>query len=340
MDVMGGVLLEDGTECKVITGIDDHSRFCVIAKLVQRATARPVCEALVEALSRHGVPEQILTDNGKVFTGKLGRKPANVLFDRICLNNGIRHLLTAPYSPTTTGKIERLHKTMRKELLDGRRFPSIDQAQVELDRWVAHYNLEREHQAIGDVPPIRRFELVEKASAEVIDPDASTEQAPHPPRHVVGRRVDRAGRISILKHRYHVGRHLAAQTVEVESIDGLLHVTHHGVLIATHARRHLAEDDDRMDRRARASRPSRPTTGEEVVRKVDPSGSVSFAGTSYRVGNRHIGHVVGVRLVADTVQITQDGHLLRTHRSRHDKSKEFGALANPNGRPRRAQDVA
>jgi hypothetical protein len=35
------------------------------------------------------VPEQILTDNGKVFTGRLGRRPANVLFDRICLNNGI-----------------------------------------------------------------------------------------------------------------------------------------------------------------------------------------------------------------------------------------------------------
>lgn len=147
MDVMGGVMLEDGTEAKVITGIDDHSRFCVIAKLVLRATARPVCEALVEALGRHGVPDQILTDNAKVFTGRLARKPATVAFDRICLNNGIRHLLTAPYSPTTTGKIERLHKTMRNELVDGRRFATIEQAQTELDAWVDHYNLEREHQA-------------------------------------------------------------------------------------------------------------------------------------------------------------------------------------------------
>jgi transposase InsO family protein len=341
MDVMGGVLLEDGTECKVITGIDDHSRFCVIAKLVTRATARPVCEALLEGLSRHGVPEQILTDNGKVFTGRLARKPATVAFDRICLNNGIRHLLTAPYSPTTTGKIERLHKTMRKELFDGRRFTSIVQAQAELDGWVAHYNLEREHQAIGDVAPIRRFELVEQAPAEVCDPDADTEEAPPPAAHTVGRRVDRAGRISILKHRYHVGRHLAGQTVSVESADGLLHVSHNGVVIATHARRHLAEDDDRMDRRAKASRPARPTTGEEVLRKVDASGSLSFAGTSYRVGNRYIGHVVGVRVVADTVQITQAGTLLRTHRARHDKTKEFGALSNPGGRPRRiTQDVA
>jgi hypothetical protein len=341
MDVMGGVLLADGTECKAITGIDDHSRFCVVAKLVLRATAGPVCEALVEALSRHGVPEQILTEGGKVFTGRLARKPATVAFDRLCLHNGIRHLLTAPYSPTTTGKIERLHKTMRTELLDGRVFASIEAAQAELDAWVVHYNLEREHQGIGDVAPIRRFELVEKTFTEVVDPDAGARQEPAPSPPTVARRVDRAGRISVLKHRYHVGRHLTGELVSVESADGLLHVTHDGVLVATHARRHLAEQDGRMDRRATAARPARPTTGGEVLRKVDPSGSVSFAGTTYRAGNRYIGHVVGVRVVADTVQITQDGLLLRTHRARHDKLKEFGALNNPGGRPRRStQDVA
>jgi transposase len=62
MDVMGRVFLADGQEVKVVTGIDDHSRFAVCAKVVARATARPVCLALAEALRRHGVPEQILTD--------------------------------------------------------------------------------------------------------------------------------------------------------------------------------------------------------------------------------------------------------------------------------------
>jgi hypothetical protein len=152
----------------------------VIATLVPRATARPVCEALLEALSRHGVAEQILTDNGKVFTGRLAHRPATVAFDRLCLHNGIRHLLTAPYSPTTTGKIERLHKTMRKELFDGCRFTSIVQVQADLDRWVTHYNLEREHQAIGDVAPIQRFELVDRVTVGVLDPDADTEEPPPP----------------------------------------------------------------------------------------------------------------------------------------------------------------
>ena len=340
LDVLGGVHLSDGTQLSLVTGIDDHSRFCVIAKLVARATARPVCDALIDALSRHGVPQQILTDNAKVFTGKLAHKPANVAFDRICLNNGIKHILTAPYSPTTTGKIERLHKTMRKEFFSQNAFETIDQAQAALDAWVAHYNHDREHQAIGDAPPIRRFELAEKTGLDVIDGDVAPQPEPQPEPKVVGRRVDQKGRISILKHRYHVGLYLAGQTVSVESKDGLLHVSHNGVVVATHARRHLLEDDDKMDRRSNTSRPARPTAGDEVLRKVDPSGGVSFAGTSYRVGNRYAGQVVGVRLVRDTVQITQDGTLLRTHRARHDKSKEFGALSKPNGKPRRTQDVA
>ncbi len=39
MDVMGGVRLADGGELKIVTGIDDHSRFCVCAKLTPRAPA-------------------------------------------------------------------------------------------------------------------------------------------------------------------------------------------------------------------------------------------------------------------------------------------------------------
>lgn len=65
---------------------------------------------------------------------------------------------------------------------------------------------------------------------------------------------------------------------------------------------------------------------------------MSFAGTGYQVGNRYIGTTVEVRLVADTVQIALGGALLRTHRARHDGSKEFGALAQLKlGKPRRVR---
>ena len=335
MDVMGGVRLSDGSQLSVVTGIDDHSRFCVIARLVERATARPVCDALMEGLSRHGIPDQILTDNGKVFTGRLAQKPAVVLFDRICLNNGIRHILTAPYSPTTTGKVERLHKTLRKEFFATQTFDTIGDAQAGLDAWVAYYNHDRDHQGIGDVPPIRRFELAAASGAEVFDGEMEITETPDPKPALVVRRVDSAGRISILKHRYHVGRYLAGQQVTVESADGLLHVSHNGVVVATHARKHLPEDDSRMDRRTKTSRPKPATRGEPVLRLVDSGGAVSFAGTGYRVGNPYRGQTVQVAIVGDTVQISQDGVLLRTHEVRHDLAKEFGALSRPNGKPLR-----
>jgi len=93
-----------------------------------------------------------------------------------------------------------------------------------------------------------------------------------------------------------------------------------------------------MDRRPQHARsPRQPTKGTGVLRIVDPHGSVSFAGTAYRVGNRFRRQTVEVGLVGDTVQITLDGALLRTHRARHDRSKEFGALAQPNGKPRKAR---
>ena len=152
MDITLGVRLRDGSRLGIVTGIDDHSRYCVSAKVVERATAGPVCDALLEAMRRHGVPEAILTGNGKVFTGRFGPRKGEVMFDPICREQGIRHLLTAPASPPTTGKVERFHKTMKREFLDDRVFGSVAEAQEALDGWVRDYNGSREHQSLGNRP--------------------------------------------------------------------------------------------------------------------------------------------------------------------------------------------
>ncbi len=62
LDVTASAFLADGTEVKIVTGIDDHSRFCVIATAVMRATARPVCWAFVAAMAAYGIPDEVLTD--------------------------------------------------------------------------------------------------------------------------------------------------------------------------------------------------------------------------------------------------------------------------------------
>ncbi len=345
MDVMGGVRLVDGSEAKVVTGIDDHSRFCVSAMVVERATAKPVCDALAAAMRRHGLPDQILTDNGKVFTGRFGPGSGEVLFDRVLRENGIDHLLTAPRSPTTTGKVERFHKTIRNEFLAGRTFASVREAQAELDDWVKHYNTTRPHQGIGMVPPIRRFELAAPKPVDPVEP--SSESAADQPddsqpgvRPRLTRRVGSGGRISLAGHKYHVGRWLAGEVVEVASNDALIEISHRGVMVATHARRHPVEKEPALWRQPAARSLQPATVGRPVLRKVDPSGNISFAAATYRAGNAYRRRQAEVRVVGGSVQISVDGNLVRTHKIKHDRGKEHGAFAVPDGRPRRSNTAS
>jgi len=282
MDIVGGVRIVDGSEVKIVSGIDDHSRFAVSARVVARATAKPVCDALTLAMGAHGVPSQILTDNGKVFTARFGPGPGPVLFDKICLDNGIKHLLTAPRSPTTTGKGERWHKTLRREFLDGRVFDSIADAQAQLDAWVRHYNHERPHQSIGGLAPIERFQLAEPREKPATPlPGTTTTSGP-----VTTRRVSAKGTIGFATVVYKAGAWLAGQTVEVTCEGGLVQIHHRGVLVATHAGRHPVDKQLAGVQRGRRPQRSRPSASSpSVTRKVDSSGNVSFAGANYRVGS-------------------------------------------------------
>jgi transposase InsO family protein len=340
MDVMGRVFLAGGAEVKIVTGIDDHSRFVVCAKAVLRATARPVCRALTEALRRHGIPGQILTDNGKVFTGRFGRGPGPVMFDRICADNGIRHLLTKPYSPTTTGKVERLHKTMRKEFVrtaDGK-YATLAELQAALDAWVTEYNTARPHQSCGERPPAERFQLAgrNRAPAEpgpVPAPAVSPAGTQRPAG--VSRWVNAHGKISLGGFTYAVGASYAGEPVEAVVAGGLVDILHAGVVIATHAQRFREDQADRAPR-ARITRRARDATaGLTVTRLANVNGVVSFAGTDYQAGRSWARHAIDVTIVAGSVQLSRDGKVIRVHPIRHDRARELGAFANPKGRPRR-----
>jgi transposase InsO family protein len=165
LDILFGPMLVDTAtgelrQARIVTGVDDHSRYCVLARVAERATGRQVCLAFTQALQRFGAPEEVLTDNGQQFTGRFSRG-GEVLFDKICRRNGIAHRLTQPRSPTTTGKIERFHQTLRRELLDDARpFTSLLAAQAAIDDWVREYNADRPHQSLelsAPVTPAERF---------------------------------------------------------------------------------------------------------------------------------------------------------------------------------------
>ena len=159
LDLVGGIYLADGRECKVLSGIDDHSRYVVVAAVLAVPSARAVAEAFIAAMRRYGVPAEVLTDNGKQFTGRFTRpRPAEVLFERVCREHGITAKLTRPYSPTTTGKVERWHQTLRRELLDvAGPFADLPSAQAAITAWVHAYNHARPHQALDMATPASLF---------------------------------------------------------------------------------------------------------------------------------------------------------------------------------------
>jgi len=263
MDVMGGVELEDGSELKVVTGVDDHSRFCVAAGLVRRATSKEVCAVLAASLRRYGIPDEILTDNGKCFTARFGPHPAEVLFDRICRENGISHRLTAPRSPTTTGKIERFHQSLRKEFLVDRVFASLEAAQDELNRWVADYNTTRPHQALEMATPADRFRLASTAAetATLLIDDA----ADHPGQWVL-RRVASNGVVSVDNQVFSVGNAFKGALVDVFVDETVIQVWSKNHLAKTVARERTG-----LVRKVRSD-------GLHVKRQPEPIGQAS-AGT-------------------------------------------------------------
>ena len=215
MDVVGGFPLADGTSAKALTGIDDHSRMCVCAVLMAAERTRAVCDGLGMALRTFGVPEQILTDNGKVFTGRFHHPPVEVLFDRICRENGIEHLLTQPRSPTTTGKIERFHRTLRAEFLSEHKpFTSLKAAQRVLDEWCQYYNTVRPHYSLNMTAPAERFDTAAPVhgGSLVLTADRTGDEW-------VSRRVCANGIVSVACQQISVGVHRAGTRCDVH-IDG------------------------------------------------------------------------------------------------------------------------
>jgi len=257
MDVVGGFVLADGTRAKVLSGVDDHSRFCVSAHLMTRESSQKVCDGLAKALRAYGAPEAILTDNGKVFTGRFNQPPVEVLFDRICRENGIQHLLTQPRSPTTTGKIERFHRAIRTEFRTDRVFASLAAAQAELDDWVTDYNTNRPHQALDMATPAKRFLQADPAQITPLRA-ANPSTRPGPERTDgtwVARRASAVGVVSVSWQQVCLGVAAAGRNIDVWVTDQVLQCYDGDQLLRTQQRDHPGEV-----RKKRASIPgARPT---------------------------------------------------------------------------------
>jgi len=90
--------------------------------------------------------QHLLTDHGREFCGRALHHP----FELFLAISQIEHRRTEVASPETNGFCERFHRTVKEEFFQVafRRtlYESLDQLQLDLDRYLEFYNRERAHQ--------------------------------------------------------------------------------------------------------------------------------------------------------------------------------------------------
>ncbi|SNT53475.1 Integrase core domain-containing protein [Streptosporangium subroseum] len=245
-------------------------------------------------------------------------------------------------SPTTTGKVERWHKTVREEFLAAHEpFASVQA----LDAWVADYNTVRPHQALDMASPASRFSLRSSVLAGVVaevplrlpadlvalpGSSAPTGEASGvliaeavPVAVEVERVVPPSGNLTACGRQVWLGRARAGQTIIVWASATTMCVFSGQDLLKTHPVTLTSADLGRlMAGGGRAGRPapaialpSGPLAADAVVevdRMVNNAGCVGLAGKLLSVGAPLAGQRVTLRIDAQTVRVIANGVLVRT----------------------------
>jgi len=114
-DFKGDFALMDGSRCFPLTILDDHSRYAI--RVEAKARIEGVRDSFQAAFREHGKPKELLTDNGACFAGFKG---GYTQFERWLMDHDILPIHGRVRHPQTQGKIERFHRVMKDELLNGR----------------------------------------------------------------------------------------------------------------------------------------------------------------------------------------------------------------------------
>ncbi len=164
MDFKGYVHTSESI-CHPLTVLDDHSRFSLGIRACSEQRYRTVQAHLADIFARYGLPVRINTDNGSPWGSS--REPGQLTELAIWLIRlGIHISFSRPYHPQTNGKEERFHRSLKAEVLQGRGFHSLVQAQHAFDHWRDVYNNQRPHEALHMATPSTRYRISPRAYPE------------------------------------------------------------------------------------------------------------------------------------------------------------------------------
>jgi transposase InsO family protein len=216
------VKLGGGERVWVIDVLDDHARYLLAALASERLTGAPAWACFVAAAAQHGLPRQLLSDNGTCFTGRLQGFEAD--FERRLGEVGVELICAAPAHPETLGKLERFHRTLKEWLQDEQPANDLEQLQLLLDRFRSHYNQQRPHQGIGDLTPAERYWPTPIPVEPLGELTLAQQQQPVYPARALVRNVSSNGMIAFQGMRIGVGRRYAGANLRLVPLGELVHI--------------------------------------------------------------------------------------------------------------------
>ncbi len=193
--------LRNGADTEIIVWLDDHSRYALHVSAHGRITGDIVVDTFDQCGAEQGFPASVLTDNGLVYTTRFaGFGGGRNRFETRLVTLEIDHKHSRPNHPTTCGKVERFHQTMKKWLTAQSPQPAtIEALQALLDEFVNEYNHRRPHRSLDRATPAVVYERLPKAG-----PAGST-TAPH--YRIRRDRIDSRGAVSLRRagRMHHIG---------------------------------------------------------------------------------------------------------------------------------------
>jgi transposase InsO family protein len=194
-----------GADAEILCFLDDHSRYALSVTCHRRVTGPAVVTAFRQTVADQDIPASVLSDNGMVFTtrfagGRAGRDTING-FQAALRDLGVVQKHSKPNHPTTCGKVERFHQTLKKWLTAQPQQPqTVAELQALCNTFIAYYNNCRPHRSLNRRTPSAAYQARPKAA-----PQVSTKTEPQPRlRHDV---IDTSGKLS-LRHSgrlHHIG---------------------------------------------------------------------------------------------------------------------------------------
>lgn len=195
--------------------LDDCSRYLLAFEPCDNVTMASAWAVLWETFGQVGLPLQLLCDNA--FSTMGTSRPAGISwFDAQLIRVGVRPSHGRAYHPQTQGKVERLHGSAMRELIDfdARRDNTLHFAE-DCRRWQNLYNHLRPHEALGDQPPATRWTPSPRKRPPTL-PEAMSFYSSG----ATLRSVASDGTISFGGYQILCGRGIAKERVRIEERDG------------------------------------------------------------------------------------------------------------------------